>query len=57
MGKRKLTPEETRAYRALARAARRLREAQERAEQERAEETRPAKRRAKNNGGRKGVTR
>lgn len=38
MRKRKLTPDEERAYRALARAASKLRKAQERAEQQRAEE-------------------
>ncbi len=35
MGKHKITPEEEAAYRALARAARRLREAQEAARRER----------------------
>ncbi len=48
--RKKLTPEEERAYRALARAARKLREAQERAEQERAEEAAPKTRSRKGAG-------
>jgi hypothetical protein len=37
MGRRRLTPAEVRAYRALARAARRLRQAQDDAERQRGE--------------------
>jgi len=40
MGRRRLTPAEIAAYRELARAARKLRQAQQRAEQQRAEQQR-----------------